>query len=333
MDDGMKEILKYGAAFIVLIGIFYGGSFILKGILGTEFPMMVVVSQSMVPNLGVGDYIFVKSIENFDNVIAGPPSGGDILVFLRPGSRDEYIVHRAIEKKYQSSEWVFVTKGDNNAFADGLPVPQSNVIGKVVNRLPLLGYFSLFIKTMKGFGLVAVFMAISFFFEYISPKTTTNNTNRFNLLSLIPFLPAVFLIPYQWLYPNNHLFFEYIALIGWYIGCITLPLSIDDDDMGLMIWLYHLVLLIIPIACDMVWWTTGITPSNWWFTKGSTVPITWLLIEETPVFQKAFIQIMGYLTPGTLIFLFSLYAKRKEWEPFISLSYIFQGIKHPHPSD
>jgi signal peptidase len=321
MDDGTRELLKYGAAFLVLVGLFYGGSYLLKGVLGTEYPMMVVVSQSMVPNLGVGDYIFVQAIDDFDEVVTGPPLDGDILVFLRPGSRDEYIVHRAIEKHNRSNSWYFITKGDNNSFADGTPVPEENVIGRVVNRLPLLGYFSLFIKTMKGFGLVAVFMAISFFYEYVLPKTSGGQIpKRFNILSLIPFLPAILLIPYLWARTNNHLFYEYVAMFGWYIGCFLLPLSINDDDMGLMIWLYHLVLLIIPISCDIVWWTAGITPSNWWYTQGSTVPITWLLMEETPVFQRAFLQILSYLTPGSLLFLFTLFAKRKEWQPFKNLS-------------
>jgi signal peptidase len=327
MNDSTRELIKYGAAFLVLIGLFYGGSFFLKGILGTEFPMMVVVSQSMVPNLGVGDYIFVRAIDDFEEVKAGPPPEGDILVFLRPGSKNEYIVHRAIEKEQQNLEWMFITKGDHNSFADGAPVPESLVIGRVINRLPLLGYFSLFIKTMKGFGLVALLMAISFFYEYILPKQTeVLSSKRFNLLSILPFLPALLLIPYLWAFANNHLFYEYIALSGWYLGCFLLPLSINDDDMGLMIWLYHLVLLVIPIACDIVWWTTGITPSNWWHTQGSTVPITWLLMEETLVFQRAFIQILSYLTPGVVVFLFSLFAKRKEWQPFKDLSDKLQNL-------
>jgi signal peptidase len=283
--------------------------------------MMVVVSQSMVPNLGVGDYIFIRAIENFDEVNVGQPLEGDILVFLRPGSKNEYIVHRAIDKYNHASSWFFVTKGDHNKYADGAPVPESNVIGKVINRLPLLGYFSLFIKTMKGFGFVVIFMTISFFYEYILPNPTKiQTTNRFNLFSLLPFLPSLLLVPYLWANAINHLFYEYFALCTWYVGCFLLPLSTTDDDTSVMIWLYHFVLLIIPISCDIVWWTTGITPSDWWYTQGSTVPITWILIEESLAFQRAFIQILMYLLPGSIIFFFSLYAKRATWQPFQRLS-------------
>jgi len=59
LDPRIREVLKYGVAFAVLMMVFFGGSYILKGVLGTDYPMMVVVSQSMVPTLGVGDYIIV----------------------------------------------------------------------------------------------------------------------------------------------------------------------------------------------------------------------------------------------------------------------------------
>ena len=72
MDDGIKELLKYGATFIALIALFYGGTFVLRHTLGTENPMMVVISQSMIPTLGVGDFIFIEAINDFDHVVAAP---------------------------------------------------------------------------------------------------------------------------------------------------------------------------------------------------------------------------------------------------------------------
>lgn len=320
MDEGKKEILRYAATFIALIAVFYGGTTILRNTLGTSNPMMVVISQSMVPTLGVGDFIFIQSINDFDNVNIGDPPEGDILVFLKPNSTDEYIVHRAIGGTKTDGVWFYQTKGDNNMFADGFPVPQNHVSGKVVNRIPVLGYFSLFIKTMKGFGFVLVLMGISFFYDNILPAKEGNDNGRFNYVSLIPFTPAPLVLIKFWINPSDHATLETITIIAWYIGCLLLPLSTEDDDMGLMFWLYHLVLLMIPLSCDLVWWKTGITPSRWWRISGSIVPVSWLLMEETAQFNQAFNLIALWLVPGILLFLGLLYAKRKGYEPIVSLS-------------
>jgi len=179
-----------------------------------------------------------------------------------------------------------------------------------VNRIPILGYFSLFIKTMKGFGFILGLMAVSFFYDNILPKKTEEENGAFNYLSIAPFLVTPLVIFKIWIAPENHELLEIAAIASWYAGCIALPLSTEDDDMGLMFWLYHLVLLIIPIGCDLVWWRTGITPSNWWTIQGSIVPISWLLMEETSMFNQAFTLIIIWLGPGVLIFLGLLYAKR-----------------------
>lgn len=327
MNEDTKELLRYGATFIVLIALFYGGTFVLRKALGTDNPMMVVISQSMVPTLGVGDFIFIQAIDNFDNVQAGGPPDGDILVFLRPGFEDEYIVHRAIEKNFRENGWVFTTKGDNNAYPDAVPVPHSNIVGKVINRIPIIGYFSLFIKTLKGFLLVAFYMIVSFFYDYILPKSSTSKDGSFNYLSILPFLVSVLVLVELYLDPGRAAGIEYMALIAWYFGCLILPLSVNDDDMGLMIWLYHLVIVMIPIACDLVWWTMGITPSQWWTLEGSTLPITWLLMEETPAFNRAYQRILFFLLPGTIIFLTTLYVKRSEWDPVYSLSLKIRDVE------
>jgi signal peptidase I len=325
VDENIKEILRYAATFIVLIALFYGGTLLLRNTLGTSEPMMVVISQSMVPTLGVGDFIFIKAIDDFDNVVVGDQPLGDILVFRRPGFPDEYIVHRAIDG-YESEGWVYQTKGDNNSFPDGFHVTENLVVGKVVNRLPVLGYFSLFIKTMKGFALVLGLMAVSFFYDNILPnKPEKTNTSIINYLAFVPFLVAPIILIKIWLQPANHQFLETLALASWYVGCLILPLSLEDDDMGLMFWLYHLVLIMIPISCDLVWWNTGITPSRWWHIQGSTVPISWLLLEETQAFNQAFQMIITWIGPGILLFLGLLYAKRSQVAP---IKYVSDKIRN-----
>lgn len=327
MDENIKELLRYGATFAVLIAFFYGGTLLLRNTLGTSNPMMVVISQSMVPTLGVGDFIFIEAIDDFDSLAIGDPPVGDILVFIRPGFSDEFIVHRAIDGHKTDEGWVYQTKGDNNVFPDGFQVTDELVVGRVVNRLPIVGYFSLFIKTMKGFGMVIALMMVSFFYDNILPnKPSKIQDGGFNYLSLIPFAVGPLVLLKIWIQPSNHQSLEFMVLASWYLGCLMLPLTVNDDDMGLMFWLYHLVLIIIPITCDLVWWTTGITPSEWWRIQGSTVPISWLLMEETQSFHMAFNQMLLWLVPGIVIFLGLIYAKRNKVALVTKISEKFRNI-------
>jgi signal peptidase len=330
LDPKYREIVKYGAAFAVLLLAFFGGSYILKGFLGTEYPMMVVVSQSMVPTLGVGDYIVVAKIPDINTMPVGSPPIGDIIVFIRPGTSDEYIVHRAIQKIDDNGSISFVTKGDNNAISDGTPVSASNVMGFVVGHIPLIGYFSLFIKTARGFGLVICFMALAFFIDYILPKKRAG-AGKFPLWALTPLAAAFAIVISFWFIPDSHLALESLAIALWYLACFLLPLAFHDDDTGVMLWLYHLVLIMVPIACDVVWWTTGLTPSMWWYQSGSTVPINWLLMKEQPAFDEVFSSVLRSLIPGVVIFVVTLYAKRRGWEPFNSLHRRIRGAPPEAP--
>ena len=329
MDDRIKEILRYGVTFLVLIAIFFGGSYILKGYLGSEYPIMVVVSQSMVPTLGVGDFIFVADA-NPEQLVAEPAPIGDIIVFLRPFTNDEYIVHRVIGKENRNGVLTFITKGDNNAVADGWRLPASNVVGKVVGNIPLVGYFSIFIKTVLGFGFVVGLMILSFLIDYILPPKIPA-VGRFPVWILLLVLCGPALIGLFWLMPTNHLLFESFSIALWYITCFILPLSFHDDDTGTMIWLYSVVLLMIPIACDIVWWTSGITPSMWWSTQSSAIQANWMLLKVTPMFESAFINILQMLGPGCLIFIIILFSKRRGLEPIKSWSQRIRGAKPEDP--
>ena len=326
LDPRLKEVIKYGVAFGVLLIAFFGGSYILKGLLGTEYPMMVVVSQSMVPTLGVGDYILVAQVPDAEQITAATPPDGEIIVFLRPGSIDEYIVHRAIRKNSSNGSVSYITKGDNNSFADGTPVPSTNVIGKVIGHIPIIGYFSLFIKTVRGFGLVIGFMILAFFIDYILPAKKPA-VGRFPPLVLIPLLVAPLATASLWFASGSgsHLALDSLSIGAWYFVCLLIPLAFHDDDSGVMIWLYHLVLVMVPVACDLTWWTDHITPSMWWYQAGSTVPINWFLLKELPAFDAVFNSVLRSLLPGVVIFVVTLYAKRKTWEPFASLQRRLRG--------
>ena len=321
MGDGLKEYLKYFAFFIVIAIVAFGGIQVLKASLKTQYPVMVVVSESMIPTLGVGDFILVGQIQDFDDVVAEPQPEGDILVFLKPGTSDEYIVHRAVEKTNNNGEWYFVTKGDNNAVQDGRPVKESNVMGRVIGNIPILGYFPMLIKTSRGLITVIGLMGIVFFADYIMPDKREERTGgKFPWLTILPFIVAPLVFIFFSFMPDNRLDLELAALAAWYLGCLIAPIAFEDDDMGLMFWLYHFVLTMIPLGCDLVWWMTGITPSEWWYVEGSTVPITFLLQRETPMFIEAFEQFAILLLPGCALFFIITMLKRRGFEPIMTSS-------------
>jgi len=331
LGDGKGEAARYAVFLVILVAAAFGTIHILRTALGTRYPLMVVVSQSMVPTLGVGDFIFVNRIDDFDRVEAAPPPEGEILVFSRWGASDEYIVHRAVEKSQADGVWLFVTKGDNNRVSDGRPVPESRVVGGVVGRAPIIGYFVLFVKTSRGLILVAALMAIVFFSDYLMPLRHEEGIEfsggKFPWASLLPFIAAPLAIASFWIVPELHLEVEAFALASWYVGCFLAPLSFGDDDLCLMFWLYHIVLLVIPLGCDLVWWLTRITPSMWWYVEGSTVPVNWLLMKETPLYQEASNVLMRLILPGCALFLLTMAAKRGGVRPLTAASRWIRSLK------
>jgi len=321
LRESRGDLAKYIVVFVVLLAGSLGSIHILRATLRTQYPLMVVVSQSMVPTLGVGDFILVGRIDSFGEVTAASQPEGDILVFASHSASDEYIVHRAVEKFQGNGGWRFVTKGDNNPVSDGHPVPESRVVGRVVGRVPLLGYFPLFIKTSRGLLLVASLMAIVFFADYIMPiRREDTPAGRFPWVSLLPFVAAPVADVAFFFIPKFHLEIDLLALVCWYIGCFIAPLAFRDDDLCLMFWLYSFVILIIPLGLDLVWWLTGITPSNWWSVHGSTVPVTWLLMKETPMYHEVFSVLLLLLLPSCALFLLTMTAKRRGVSPLVAVS-------------
>jgi hypothetical protein len=102
----------------------------------------------------------VKSVE-FEGTEYLTNFSNDVIIF-QPPSSDFYsiigdIVHRAFFRINVDGEYYYLTRGDNNPFLDiqaydyrnGMtnhPVPEKYLRGKVIGRIPLLGYFKLFIS-------------------------------------------------------------------------------------------------------------------------------------------------------------------------------------------
>lgn len=127
------------------------------------FNAYVVMSGSMLPSIKVKDIVVTKRVpeEKLDTQ--------DIITFISPDERfsDITITHRIIEKYYDSSinGNYFKTKGDNNNVADAALVPYNNILGKVILKVPKLGYLQDLLAS-KGALLIIVIIPCLAIFSY-----------------------------------------------------------------------------------------------------------------------------------------------------------------------
>ena len=112
------------------------------------FNAYVVLSGSMLPEIEVKDIVITKKIPEEELAI------GDIITFISPDARfgGISITHRIVEKQFDQNLEVYTyrTKGDNNNVADAALVPSSNVLGKVILKIPKLGYIQDILASKGG---------------------------------------------------------------------------------------------------------------------------------------------------------------------------------------
>jgi len=114
--------LAFAAAFLIFPFIAYYGNDIL-----------VVTSTSMLPVLKPNDLIIVEPA-TVDQIKVG-----DIITFDSHMEDWGIIAHRAIEVTDHDGEIQIGTKGDNVEHSDGWHVTENDLIGRVIDVIPMLG--------------------------------------------------------------------------------------------------------------------------------------------------------------------------------------------------
>lgn len=115
--------------------------------LGVREPIVTVMSDSMVPNLNVGDLVVLNRVD-FGDIIAAEPActaenatkgpcreNATIVVYWSDAAR-RLIIHRVWRV---NEDGTLVTWGDNAANPDPA-ISSDKIRGKVAFRLPLLGW-------------------------------------------------------------------------------------------------------------------------------------------------------------------------------------------------
>ncbi|WAI02520.1 S24/S26 family peptidase [Methanogenium organophilum] len=158
-----------------VLGVVGGVALLLFLVSGTWPAVVAVESGSMVPNMNVGDLVFVAAADRYGPLTSwaeGQEAGyakfatypdlqgnqvyGDVIIYKPNGDTSvNPIIHRAVVWYDNTTTPGYITKGDNNPTVDQdayyqdigyiQPVKKEWIVGKALFAIPLVGYLPLHI--------------------------------------------------------------------------------------------------------------------------------------------------------------------------------------------
>ena len=107
----------------------------------------VIVSGSMEPIIKIKDAVVIRRVSEADDVKVG-----DVVTYRSMDSSyyGILITHRVVDIKSENGKTKYVTKGDNNETVDRSPIEFGQITGKVVMRIPKVGYLKYFLVSSYG---------------------------------------------------------------------------------------------------------------------------------------------------------------------------------------
>ena len=167
-EQGEKKSRRRELISLALIGlVVFGGWYAFTAYLQTPTPFFVVSSGSMIPALEVGDIILVNGGKRIDSLEID-----EIIVFTLPTnpSGDRVIVHRINGIIGLDGEVGIKTKGDNNPSLDGWTVRERDYIGKVILRIPSIGWLAIWLAPPLNYYAVVLIVLVILAVEYGSGR-------------------------------------------------------------------------------------------------------------------------------------------------------------------
>jgi len=112
--------------------------------IGGMFPL-IVLTDSMYPQIQSGDLIFCRSLEPQDVQV------GDVISFFDPaGNGSSIVTHKVAKITEQDGQLAWTTRGIANNSDDPRAVPADKLVGVYRARVPKLGSVVLFMQTTTG---------------------------------------------------------------------------------------------------------------------------------------------------------------------------------------
>ena len=135
---------------------------------------LIVLTDSMYPDIKSGDLIIVKSVD------AESVKEGDVIAFFDPdGSGLSVLTHRVVEVTEKDGALAFRTKGDANNAEDPSLAPGENLIGIYRTRINGAGNVAMFLQSSPGLVVcVAIPLALLITFELLRRRKYEKSKNE-----------------------------------------------------------------------------------------------------------------------------------------------------------
>jgi signal peptidase len=159
----ISKIFSYTLIILLMLVALFFIIYVISGKLAEKkgenppFGLYTIISPSMTPNIDVYDVVFVKKT-NLDSLKVD-----DVITFYSTNAffGNTPITHRIVEiLDVPETGTMFRVKGDANEEADEEKVLPSNVIGKVLFRIPQLGKVQFFLASKTGWLIAILIPAI-----------------------------------------------------------------------------------------------------------------------------------------------------------------------------
>lgn len=137
-----QQGLLAAAAAVVFAALGLVLAALLPSLLGYE--ALIVYSGSMAPFLAIGDVAVIQPAKPQDLRV------GDVVTYRSASNSRVLVTHRIIRIEAQEGILAFETKGDANPDVDYWSVAEDTVVGRVIYKVPYVGYIFDFAQTMSG---------------------------------------------------------------------------------------------------------------------------------------------------------------------------------------
>lgn len=141
-NDDPKKDVKYGTYVITIFLVLLMSLMIILSSGMFKIYSIAIASNSMAKTINKGDIVVVEKVDKIKKLKVG-----DILVFEND---KKIIVHRIINIYEIDNKYYFETQGDNNPYKDGFITGEEQVKGKVITKLPFMGWPSVWVNEFMG---------------------------------------------------------------------------------------------------------------------------------------------------------------------------------------
>lgn len=122
------------------------------------FSAYTIVSPSMVPTINVLDVVVTMRVNSPEDI-----EKGDIVTFNSTDYRYSgvLVTHRILDiEKTSSGVYLFTTKGDNNNTQDSSRISFDEIYGRVLFRIPKIGYIQYYLSSILGWVAIIICPAV-----------------------------------------------------------------------------------------------------------------------------------------------------------------------------